>query len=123
MTLVQLFFFQAEDGIRDGHVTGVQTCALLISDVTGDEIINALQRWSEAVVLDVASVKTAIANHLAEAISDGRITSQDAQRYIGTHPMAGRERSGPVAARGELFTDRKSTRLNSSHVASSYAVF
>src|SRR5207253_3725940 len=21
------FFFQAEDGIRDGHVTGVQTCA------------------------------------------------------------------------------------------------
>src|SRR5207253_4724114 len=24
------FFFQAEDGIRDGHVTGVQTCALPI---------------------------------------------------------------------------------------------
>src|SRR5690606_41176027 len=27
-----LFFFQAEDGIRDFHVTGVQTCALPISD-------------------------------------------------------------------------------------------
>src|SRR5690625_4084450 len=26
-----MFFFQAEDGIRDGHVTGVQTCALPIS--------------------------------------------------------------------------------------------
>src|SRR5207253_4436158 len=26
------FFFQAEDGIRDGHVTGVQTCALPIYD-------------------------------------------------------------------------------------------
>src|SRR5438876_11997571 len=25
-----LFFFQAEDGIRDGRVTGVQTCALPI---------------------------------------------------------------------------------------------
>src|SRR5215510_13536425 len=25
-----VFFFQAEDGIRDGHVTGVQTCALPI---------------------------------------------------------------------------------------------
>src|SRR5689334_24776851 len=25
------FFFQAEDGIRDGTVTGVQTCALPIS--------------------------------------------------------------------------------------------
>src|SRR5439155_11260623 len=33
------FFFQAEDGIRDGHVTGVQTCALPIypSSVAGGE--------------------------------------------------------------------------------------
>src|SRR5690625_5894056 len=29
-----MFFFQAEDGIRDGHVTGVQTCALPISFYT-----------------------------------------------------------------------------------------
>src|SRR5439155_13413113 len=29
------FFFQAEDGIRDGHVTGVQTCALPISPPPG----------------------------------------------------------------------------------------
>src|SRR5690625_7985341 len=28
--LILIFFFQAEDGIRDGHVTGVQTCALPI---------------------------------------------------------------------------------------------
>src|SRR5207253_8412008 len=28
------FFFEAEDGIRDGHVTGVQTCALPIWFVT-----------------------------------------------------------------------------------------
>src|SRR5690606_40173984 len=28
--LVFFFFFQAEDGIRDFHVTGVQTCALPI---------------------------------------------------------------------------------------------
>src|SRR5689334_15074127 len=27
---LQLFFFHAEDGIRDGTVTGVQTCALPI---------------------------------------------------------------------------------------------
>src|SRR5439155_12711163 len=32
ITLLNLiFFFQEEDGIRDGHVTGVQTCALPIS--------------------------------------------------------------------------------------------
>src|SRR5437870_8346821 len=30
MRSVVSFFFQAEDGIRDGHVTGVQTCALLL---------------------------------------------------------------------------------------------
>src|SRR5690606_41128085 len=29
------FFFQAEDGIRDFHVTGVQTCALPISRSMG----------------------------------------------------------------------------------------
>src|SRR6267154_4646990 len=28
---MNFFFFQAEDGIRDGRVTGVQTCALPIS--------------------------------------------------------------------------------------------
>src|SRR5690625_7597143 len=28
--MICYFFFQAEDGIRDGHVTGVQTCALPI---------------------------------------------------------------------------------------------
>src|SRR2546421_3934641 len=30
-TIVSVFFFQAEDGIRDLIVTGVQTCALPIS--------------------------------------------------------------------------------------------
>src|SRR3989454_11455947 len=30
--LANFFFFQAEDGIRDYKVTGVQTCALPISD-------------------------------------------------------------------------------------------
>src|SRR5690606_41047754 len=30
MTLAIIFLFQAEDGIRDFHVTGVQTCALPI---------------------------------------------------------------------------------------------
>src|SRR5215475_15799063 len=31
------FFFQAEDGIRDFHVTGVQTCALPISRTSPDD--------------------------------------------------------------------------------------
>src|SRR3712207_8427262 len=33
--IVCVFFFQAEDGIRDIGVTGVQTCALPIYDLAG----------------------------------------------------------------------------------------
>src|SRR2546426_7206856 len=36
-----VFFFQAEDGIRDYKVTGVQTCALPISGVAFDQILAA----------------------------------------------------------------------------------
>src|SRR5690606_40410485 len=35
-------FFQAEDGIRDFHVTGVQTCALPISGVGKSHLAQAL---------------------------------------------------------------------------------
>src|SRR5439155_9491176 len=35
---LSLFFFQAEDGIRDGHVTGVQTCALPIYFTFGENL-------------------------------------------------------------------------------------
>src|SRR5437660_12043314 len=34
------FFFQAEDGIRAGHVTGVQTCALPISMIQPGHAVN-----------------------------------------------------------------------------------
>src|SRR3989337_3082795 len=34
-----LFFFQAEDGIRDATVTGVQTCALPISRTQGSWLV------------------------------------------------------------------------------------
>src|SRR5699024_2261138 len=73
-------------------------------DVTGEEVITALQRWPNAVVMDIASVKTAIANAVSAGVITGRISQNDSQRYIGTHPMAGRERSGRVPARGELVT-------------------
>src|SRR6266581_6011985 len=33
MVCMFFFFFQAEDGIRDGRVTGVQTCALPICSI------------------------------------------------------------------------------------------
>src|SRR2546423_9073111 len=36
MLLITFFFFQAEDGIRDKLVTGVQTCALPICFSSGE---------------------------------------------------------------------------------------
>src|SRR5699024_12027492 len=45
------FFFQAEDGIRDRNVTGVQTCALPIlltvaADFCGVELIISISNFS-----------------------------------------------------------------------------
>ncbi|WP_461189787.1 prephenate dehydrogenase [Arthrobacter sp. Z4-13] len=66
-------------------------------DVTADAVAAALADYPHSVVVDIASVK-------AEILSALRSRGVDLSRYVGTHPMAGREKSGPVAARGELFT-------------------
>lgn len=64
----------------------------------GETVVNALHAWPQTVVTDVASVKVA---PLAVIRS-----SADAARYVGSHPMAGSERSGPMAASGRLFEGR-----------------
>src|SRR5690606_40954781 len=50
------FFFQAEDGIRDFHVTGVQTCALPIcqteESVTEEEVRTIIAEATTAGVLE-----------------------------------------------------------------------
>ena len=68
-------------------------------DVTARVVLDALERWPRAGVTDVASVKGAI---LAELRASGR----DLARYCGSHPMAGRERSGAIAGRHDLFDGR-----------------
>src|SRR5690625_6859778 len=39
-----IFFFQAEDGIRDGHVTRVQTCALPIFEEPFEGLLRAFRQ-------------------------------------------------------------------------------
>jgi prephenate dehydrogenase len=73
-------------------------------DVTGQVVIDSLREFPDAVVLDIASVKGAIAADVRAAVGADTLAAADAARYVGTHPMAGSERSGPVAARGRLFT-------------------
>lgn len=70
-------------------------------DVTAAVVAAALQRWPRAVVADVASVKTTVLDGVRE-----QVPVEDLPRYIGGHPMAGREVSGVIAARGDLFRGR-----------------
>src|SRR5690606_40214942 len=66
------FFFQAEDGIRDFHVTGVQTCALPIC--TGAQLLAGLQeRYPE--LAPVARLKLAVNQRHAQ--HDVRIVPGD----------------------------------------------
>lgn len=68
-------------------------------DVTADVVRIELEAHPDAVVTDVASVKSAVLDELTR-------TGADLRRYVGSHPMAGSERSGPTAARGDLFVGR-----------------
>jgi prephenate dehydrogenase len=68
-------------------------------DVTAACVADSLRRWPTAVVTDVASVKGAVVAAL-------RTERADLARYCGSHPMAGRERSGAVAGRRDLFDGR-----------------
>lgn len=64
----------------------------------GRVVADSLTRWPTAVVTDVASVKAPIAA-AADATGAG-------ERYVGSHPMAGREVSGGLGAQGDLFKAR-----------------
>src|SRR2546429_6426531 len=112
------FFFQAEDGIRDVAVTGVQTCALPISI-----------HWHRQGRRDKLSVISGI------SVSPKR--RRLSLYYLLFFENIGQEEvcvflrellrhlRGPIIVLldNSSTQDRKSTRLNSSHGYISYAVF
>lgn len=68
-------------------------------DVTAAVVADVLERFPRAAVTDVASVKGTVLAGL-------RARGTDLSRYCGSHPMAGRERSGAVSGRHDLFDGR-----------------
>src|SRR5699024_8551549 len=70
-------------------------------DVAARVIATALETYPDATVTDVASVKTRLLESVKELVTESQL-----DRYIGCHPMAGRERSGAIAAQSDLFTAR-----------------
>src|SRR2546430_9934899 len=89
------FFFQAEDGIRDLTVTGVQTC--LFRSITPGRLTKALRGQSRPALWATGTIGAPLA------------TASQAPPTWYSRLSPGR--------------DRKSTRLNSSHRQISYAVF
>src|SRR5256886_11832135 len=93
------FFFQAEDGIRDLTVTGVQTCALPIYRDAAERLRRHVRH--------VVHLRVRVGLH-AELVGPEAVDHVQ-RRHVECH-------------RG-VHRDRKSTRLNSSHSQISYAVF
>src|SRR5690606_40368868 len=139
-----------EDGIRDFHVTGVQTCALPISK--SDEINDAINALNKRIAgLKVANGSESLWKSYEDYFEMGNIYSGsgnlDSNNIRGmltsthfntltaeNHMKPDNLSSGGAGQKGtfNIFPgsnhvsdqlDRKSTRLNSSHVKISYAVF
>lgn len=68
-------------------------------DQTARVVAAELEAFPDAVVTDVASVKS-------QPLAELRAAGVDTSRYVGSHPLAGRERGGVVSARADLFLGR-----------------
>jgi prephenate dehydrogenase len=68
-------------------------------DLTASVVAAELAAFPEATVTDVASVKVAPLEELERA-------GVALERYVGSHPLAGRERGGAISARADLFFGR-----------------
>ncbi|HEY9497516.1 MAG TPA: prephenate dehydrogenase [Terrimesophilobacter sp.] len=68
-------------------------------DVTAQVVAQELAAYPDALVTDVASVK-------ALPLAELRASGADVSRYVGSHPLAGRERGGAISARADLFLGR-----------------
>jgi prephenate dehydrogenase len=68
-------------------------------DVTASVIVRELSAYPRSVVTDVASVKGPV-------LAAVRAAGADVTRYVGSHPLAGREKGGPMSGRADLFLGR-----------------
>ncbi len=79
-------------------------------DLVASIVAAELTAYPEALVTDVASVKLGPLEELREL-------GADVSRYVGSHPMAGRERGGAVSARADLFVGRPWVIANHDDIA------
>src|SRR5207253_4808725 len=98
-----VFFFQAEDGIRDGHVTGVQTCALPIFARWLDVELAALDGWAESGAIpseDVDRIRERATPPTPERVAEiERITDHDTAAFVDARSE---EHTSELQSRGHL---------------------
>src|SRR2546427_230746 len=110
------FFFQAEDGIRDLTVTGVQTCALPI--YAGAEVAQRAQRDTDAAALRVAQQRRRVgrprdsdvdrdrwrgASERGAVLDDAHRREAELRDHVNAQPLLRGE--APLA--GESFLQRR----------------
>ncbi len=96
-----------DDGVAQLTVVAVPP------DHIAEQVAVALERGG--VVTDVGSVKSLPLDEVSDMVSETELA-----RYVGSHPMAGSERSGPLAATAALFDGRPwavTPHVHSSHEA------
>src|SRR5207253_8438996 len=110
-----VFFFQAEDGIRDGHVTGVQTCALPIFTFRPRarlawRLYCLAWRLLRAENTSPTRILDSLRTPIRAALAWPSWPPSDSDFCFGCLEFA----SFPAWAPYKPYGDRKSTRLNSS---------
>jgi len=98
----QIVKLSADFGAGERFEPGEQPKLVVVCvppDVAASVIASELANHPDAVVTDVASVKATI-------LSELETTSSDLTRYVGSHPMAGREQAGALAGRSDIFMGR-----------------
>jgi prephenate dehydrogenase len=87
-------------GTTDPPTQQVDLAVVAVSpSATAETVAGLIAGNVAATVVDTAATK-------ADVLRDVRTAVGDAPHFVGTHPMAGRERSGPSAARADLFVGR-----------------
>lgn len=83
---------------RPADDTEPELCIVATSPAaTPGACLGLLRRYVNSIVTDVSGAKTYVEVEVRTSDSDL------AARYVGGHPLAGREKSGPAAARADIF--------------------
>ena len=89
-------------GAGDKFESGIEPELVIVCtppDVTAQVVAAELKAHPGATVTDVASVKGTVLTALKQQ-------EIELANYVGSHPMAGREQTGALAGRGDLFIGR-----------------